>query len=242
MKACRRTGKDEKKRGIAMGRQSTILGVRETEMENRLRREYLTRAGKHRSWKANEVDHMGPLSQCRGRVGDAGRKAREGAGGPEEARGRECVGTWGSGADSARRGTSGCGDVSRAGVKSGVGAGGPVGAVDVSANSVAAGGTGGFLGICRENPAEMVPGGAGFVAGLGGLVAGLERFRAGFTASFGLWQGAGGAPGGGGGGFWGGGLPGCRVWTRAWWGMGVAEMPETLRVEQNVLCQKALKY
>jgi hypothetical protein len=34
----------------------------------------------------------------------------------------------------------------------------------------------------------MVPGGAGFVAGLGGFVAGLERFRKGFTAGFGLWQ------------------------------------------------------
>ncbi|KAJ7203438.1 hypothetical protein C8J57DRAFT_1259680 [Mycena rebaudengoi] len=136
-----------------------------------------------------------------------GRGGREGAGGPAEARGRE------RGAAACVAGTGGCGDVSRARWRWG-----------------REQGTGGFLGICRENPAEMVPGGAGFVAGSGGFVAGKVS---GQVLQPVLGYGHGRVPAArrvvGGSGFWGGGLPGCRIFGRGCGRGGVAEMPETLR-------------
>ncbi|KAJ7242726.1 hypothetical protein C8J57DRAFT_1243933 [Mycena rebaudengoi] len=219
MKLCRRTGKEGKKRGIAIGRQHNSSRTaecerrtdfadsegevprrgRESRVESKMRGDVVGDGEKPREAGTTQR-HTARTVPAAAELGigawetRVGRRGREGAGGPAEARGVRCGN---------RR--AGCGDVSRVMWRWG-----------------REQGTGGFLGICRENPAEMVSGGAGFVAGSGGFVAG----RAGFAAGFGLrsWQGAGGAPGGGGSGRWWvwgrgfAGLPG--FWTRVWWGTG----------------------
>ncbi|KAJ7232904.1 hypothetical protein C8J57DRAFT_1250256 [Mycena rebaudengoi] len=133
MKLCRRTGKEGKKRGIAIGRQSTILVV-------------------HQSARGEQTSQTRCAEMLS--VTAPGRRGWEGAGGRERAGRRKRVGGNVRAAASVA-GTGGCGDVSRARWRWG-----------------REQGTGGFLDICRENPAEMVSGGAGFITGSGGFVAG----------------------------------------------------------------------